>query len=212
MFLVSSKIALPSQTWCALAHGLGRISGGCRLGRCPWLTKVAANLPQQRWQQHLQPRCHRLLRWRGQHGSGCGGRVGVAVAGCTLTIRAAGRSLVGAGCVLRLCPSSLCYTLAAQASPLRLDKQQSNSNAVAAAGGRIGSSGGSSSGSCGCIGCGGSSSCSGRGRGRRQHWQKQRQQHPQRQRQAAAAAAAAVGAVVALSAAAAVAAAAAAAP
>jgi hypothetical protein len=183
-----------------------------QIGLRPWLAKAAANLPQQRQQQHLQLWWHRLLQWQQQRGSSRCNSARAAVAGCTLTVGAAGRGLDGAGGVRRLCPCGSRYALAAWALPLWFNTQQSNSNAAAAAGGRIGSSGGSSSGSCGCIGCGGSSSRSVRGRGRWQHWQQWQQQHPQWQLQAAAAAAAAVGAAVALSVAAAAAEAGAAAP
>jgi hypothetical protein len=54
---------------------------------------------------------------------GCCGGVGsvrAAVAGCTLTVGAAGRGLVGAGGELRLCPCGLHYALAARALPSHL--------------------------------------------------------------------------------------------
>ncbi len=72
---------------------------------------MAANQLQQRQQQHWQL-WHQLL-----HGDGS---VGAAAAGCTLTVGAAGRGLVGAGGVLRFCPRGLRYALAAWALPLWL--------------------------------------------------------------------------------------------
>jgi hypothetical protein len=104
--------------------------------------------------------------------------VGAAAAGCTLAVGAAGRSLVEAGGVLRLCPRGSCYVLAAQDLPLQHNNQTAklqpqkllwqrcclSAAAVAAGGSSIGSSIGSS-GDIGCDSDGGNVSISGKGGG-----------------------------------------------
>jgi hypothetical protein len=91
--------------------GSGRISGGCRLG---------CALGSRKRQQICRSSGGSSI---GSCGIGCcggGGSVGAAAAGCTLTVGAAGRGLVGAGGVLRLRPRGSHYALAARASPSRL--------------------------------------------------------------------------------------------
>ncbi len=70
--LVSSKIASPSQTLRPRIVWVGSHLRWLQIGLRPWIAEAAANLPQQRRQQHWQLR-HRLLRWRWQCGSGSGG-------------------------------------------------------------------------------------------------------------------------------------------
>jgi hypothetical protein len=106
-FLFRNSFALTNS---APLCGLGHISGGCRLGCALGLRK-------------RQQICRSSGSSIGSCGIGCcggSGSVGAAVAGCTLRVGAAGRGLVGAGGVLRLCPCGLHYALAAQALPLRL--------------------------------------------------------------------------------------------
>ncbi len=90
---------------------LGSYLRWLQIGLFLWLAKVAANLSQQRQQQHLQLQWHWLLRWWWQYGSGRGGSIRAAAASCTPTVGAAGCGLVGARGVLRLHPCSLCYAL-----------------------------------------------------------------------------------------------------
>ncbi len=100
--LVSSKIASPLQTLRPRGFRLG-----CALGL-------------RKRQQICRSSSGSSI---GSCGIGCcggGGSVGAAAAGCTLTVKAAGRGLVGAGGVLRLCRLGLHYTLVARASPSRL--------------------------------------------------------------------------------------------
>ncbi len=155
MVLVSSKIALPLQTLCICGSHLRWL----QIGLHPWLAELAANLPQQRQQQHWQMR-HWLLQWQWQCGRGSGG----------LHPNGQGsRARPGWG---RMCAQALplwlalhaCgsgYALAAWALPLRLGfahTHQLNSKAVAAKAAlavlplisRSGAAGGSSSG----MGCG----------------------------------------------------------
>ncbi len=116
--------------------GLGRISGGCRLGCALGLRKR---------QQICRSSGGSSI---GSCGIGCcggGGSVGAAAAGCTLTVGAAGSGLVGAEGVLRLCPRGSHYALAAWASPSRLALHP---RGLGCSGGGGGGGSGSDSGKC----------------------------------------------------------------
>ncbi len=103
---------------------------------------MAANLPQQRRQQHWQLQ-HWLLRWRWQCGSGSGGlhpngrgswarpgwgRRCAQALPLRLALHPCGLGFALAACVtpsrLRLCPRGLRYALAAHATRSRLGLQQ----------------------------------------------------------------------------------------